>query len=186
MNPTRNALWILLGAVLPLALPDCASAMDAVTRYEPTWDSARLGQLVPAESPVRAEKFIDGAACSLQQAALRSDFASNERVLVLLQSAHDDLARVTGPLWRTRRPRVDQLLSGIDRAIGRATAPQAPSALAGIDSVGPQPPSRAELTDLARAVRALEPRSTSANPRFQAGAFMPHYICTNVSGRPAT
>ena len=168
MNPKREFLLVVLGAAMPLAHMDCACATAATTRYEPAEQAAGIVALAPSGSPVRAEQLIDRAACDLQQAALQSDFASNERVLSLLQAAHDDLARATGPFWRERWSRVGPLLTRIDRTIERATAPRASSAWSGAESYGPLPPGRAELAGLAGQgwllQRRLAPLQAPAKP----------------------
>ena len=170
MNPGRMSLLVLLSAAMPLAAHmECASATGAPTRYEPAGEAAGVVGLVPSESPAQAERFIDSAACDLQQAALQSDFASNERVLSLLQAAHDDLARAMGPLWRKRWSQVSPLLARIDRTIERAAAPRAPAVWSGPESFGPHPPSLADLASLAGQGWSLQRRSASLQPPAASG-----------------
>ncbi len=161
MNTRLKSLLVLLGAAVPLVPVDCACATPGPIRYEPAGQAAGVVGLAHAESPSQAQRFIDSAACHLRQAELQSDFASNERVLALLQAAHDDLARATGPLWRERWSQVSPLLARIDRTIERATAPRAPSAWSDAESFGPLPPSHAELASLAEQGWSLQSRSAS-------------------------
>jgi hypothetical protein len=153
MQPNRNRMLIAVASAL-LAWGACAKAAQPTDVSAPA--AAVSSDAAPLDRPDPAATRISDATRALEQAALQADFASNERQLELLQQAFDDLTVAVHRLHGAQRARVDGLLADLSHAIERASAPIGPVASPLGDAVGPPPPSRNQLAQLAIEAQEVE------------------------------
>lgn len=155
MDPRLKLLWMALAAAVLAAHAARANAMIASDRYEPSGDAVGIWHMAPARNRAQSERLIERAVRDLQQAAREADFASNERVLALLQSAQDKLTRAAGPLLGERWLQVDRLLADIDHAMARGSAQLGPMVSPGGESLAPPALDHSGLATLVKEGQAL-------------------------------
>jgi hypothetical protein len=155
MDPRLKFLWIALAAAVLAAHAARANAMVASDRHEPGGDAVDVWHLAPARDRAQSERLIERAVRDLQRAAQQADFASNEHLLALLQSAQDKLTRAAGRLLGERWLLINRLLADIDHAIARGSAPLGPTVSPGGESFGPPALGRKELAGLVKEGQAL-------------------------------
>lgn len=145
-------LAIALAATLALAA-GAAHARSLAPLREPQGDATTTQAEATVPGPYETGQQgsahrIRVAVRRLEQAALQHDFASNERELQLLQSAHDELEAAIKTLCCGERERVAALESDIARALTEDSSYLGPLVSPDGEQFGPVAPSQSQLAQL--------------------------------------
>ncbi|HYB49505.1 MAG TPA: hypothetical protein VED47_00210 [Burkholderiaceae bacterium] len=140
------ALAIVCGIVLAASRAHAATLPETAPRDVA---ATQVASVPVDKGPLYGMHQIRSAVRSLEQAALEFDFSSNKHELVLLQSAHDQIASAMKTLCCVERERAQALLSDIDHVLVRDQSYLGPLASPNGDEVGPFGPTQGQLDQLA-------------------------------------
>ena len=155
MDRRKNAaLLLMLASAMTLGAAR-ATAPAGVARLPSTASVLTAADALSAWTGTSARRQLHAAVRGLEQAALQTDFASNDEELALLQSAHDRLLGAARSLCCAQRARALRLAADIDHVIVRDSARLGALVSPDGDSFGPPAPTRNQLAQLATEGRDL-------------------------------